>query len=228
MSEEITEQINQVAELIKAGKLAQARNILIPFLRDNAQVAEAWYLLSFTLKNPDKQSYAIEQALKIAPNFEKAGDRKNQLIEGKDADVEIDPQLSEAAIENQDSAWQVSSKTKPLPKLAEEEPGEFVDDLREELNRDSSSITSPFYDSTFTEEEEEETPKEEKKVSKNAPNLRRRLILLLASIVLILLLVVGLPSFENAEPNNVEVVGTAEPIAPQGFRTLPATWTPSR
>lgn len=64
---------------IRAGKAEKARAALVDLLRKEPNNAQAWYLLSFTLDDPQRQEYAVLQALRINPEFEKARNRLLRL-----------------------------------------------------------------------------------------------------------------------------------------------------
>lgn len=71
--------LRTAVKLIKSGKSAKARPDLIDLLRREPNNAEAWYLLSFTLEDPQRQQYALLQALRITPDFQKARTRLSKL-----------------------------------------------------------------------------------------------------------------------------------------------------
>jgi len=58
--------------LLKAGEIQAAQAILIQSLKSDPNLAEAWYLLSFSVPEDEKRIYALRQALQINPNFEDA------------------------------------------------------------------------------------------------------------------------------------------------------------
>src|SRR5690606_34955836 len=71
--------LKKSAELIRAGRLDDARNQLVGLLRLEPNNAQAWYLLSFVLDDPQRKQYALQQALKAQPDFERAQERLQQL-----------------------------------------------------------------------------------------------------------------------------------------------------
>lgn len=64
--------VEQALELLKAGKKADAHAILAPLIRQNPDIAEAWYLLGFTMTDPDKRLYSFQQVLRIDPSNQAA------------------------------------------------------------------------------------------------------------------------------------------------------------
>lgn len=73
--------LKKAVTLIRGGKMAKARPSLVALLRREPNNAQAWYLLSFTLEDPQKQQYAIQRALLADPDFEKARTRLQALRE---------------------------------------------------------------------------------------------------------------------------------------------------
>jgi hypothetical protein len=79
MDQEIVNSLRQAANDIKEGKLKTARATLVELLRDNPEVDQAWYMLSFTVPVLERQVYALEQALKVNPQNDKALARLRKL-----------------------------------------------------------------------------------------------------------------------------------------------------
>jgi hypothetical protein len=79
MDQEIVNSLRQAASDIKEGKLKAARTSLVELLRDHPEVDQAWYMLSFTVPVLERQVYALEQALKVNPQNEKALSRLRKL-----------------------------------------------------------------------------------------------------------------------------------------------------
>lgn len=74
--------IDKALKFIKDKRLNEARNLLLEVLNNNAEHDHAWYLLSFTLPNKDRQIYALNQALKINRSNWKAKSILNELQHG--------------------------------------------------------------------------------------------------------------------------------------------------
>lgn len=66
---------------IRAGKAAGARGPLVDLLRREPDNSQAWYLLSFAIEDPQRKQYALQQALRADPDFEKARTRLQALRE---------------------------------------------------------------------------------------------------------------------------------------------------
>jgi len=60
--------LQKAYSLIKAGNLADARAILVPMVKENPNVADAWYLLGFAVSEDSKKLYAFQQVLRIEPS----------------------------------------------------------------------------------------------------------------------------------------------------------------
>ncbi len=71
--------LKKIADLIRAGKADAARSQLVELLRAEPGNAQAWCLLSFVLDDPQRRQYALLQALKAQPDFERARDRLRVL-----------------------------------------------------------------------------------------------------------------------------------------------------
>jgi hypothetical protein len=75
MSAESVSQLKKAADLIRKGKTDKAQALLVKYLRAEPNHAQAWYLLSYTLADPQKKQYALQQALRADPQFERAQQR---------------------------------------------------------------------------------------------------------------------------------------------------------
>lgn len=79
MDQRYSNSLRQAAGLLKAGDAKKARAILVELLRQDSNIEQAWYMLSFTVPNLERQVYALEQTLRINPNNEKAKSRLAKL-----------------------------------------------------------------------------------------------------------------------------------------------------
>lgn len=79
MESETYNALKQAADLIRAGDKKAARAILIYILRDEPDNAQAWFMLSYAVPNKDKQIYALQQTLRLVPDYEKALRRLKKL-----------------------------------------------------------------------------------------------------------------------------------------------------
>ena len=206
-----TEDILRIAiKQIKAGKGSKVRPELIALLRREPEDSQAWYLLSFTLADPQRQQYALLQALRLKPDFEKARDRLSKL-RGEETPTSKAPTSTAPAPSEPEPA--VSEKTVPA----------FLDQKEEVPPKDVFSF-------------EESERGDETKGSKP----RQKVLPLLLAIIVIGLLVfaawVFLPSLAGTPPTATPVASrtlpatwTPTPITPTATstRTPTPTSTPS-
>ena len=73
-------QLNQIAGLIKANKLEQARYRLQSYFESYPKDAHAWYLLSFAERSQVAKITAVKQALKLDPKNANYEARLSRLI----------------------------------------------------------------------------------------------------------------------------------------------------
>jgi len=115
--------LKQIADLSRAGKLDAARGQLVELLRQEPGNAQGWYLLSFVLDDPQRRQYALMQALKAEPDFERAQERLS-ILRGEasvaapvetEAPPPITPAFAISAEDGQD-AWQPDDPEPPKPK----------------------------------------------------------------------------------------------------------------
>lgn len=67
MDEITSKQLQTAYALIKAGKKQEAVGILIPIVRTNPNLVDAWYLLGHAVTEPQKQLQCFQQILRIDP-----------------------------------------------------------------------------------------------------------------------------------------------------------------
>jgi pimeloyl-ACP methyl ester carboxylesterase len=77
-------ELRRARDLLQAGEREEARLILARILKQDPGVEHAWYLLSFTIEDPQKQRYALNQALRINPAYKKARARLVSLSEASE------------------------------------------------------------------------------------------------------------------------------------------------
>jgi len=64
----ITAALQEALELLGAGKKAEAYAILVPVIKQNPDIAQAWYLMGFAVTDSDKKLYCFQQVLRIDPS----------------------------------------------------------------------------------------------------------------------------------------------------------------
>jgi hypothetical protein len=79
--DDLTERKLQTAyELIKAGQRDQAREILIPLVRANPNLSDAWFLLGHAVSNPQEKIRYFQQVLRLDPADQAAQKQLAQLL----------------------------------------------------------------------------------------------------------------------------------------------------
>src|SRR5512133_1682056 len=77
----LTESKLQAAyELIKAGQSDQAREILIPMLRADPNLADGWFLLGHASDNSQEKIRCFQQVLRLEPDNEAAQKQLTRLL----------------------------------------------------------------------------------------------------------------------------------------------------
>jgi pimeloyl-ACP methyl ester carboxylesterase len=89
--------LQKAYQLIKAGKQQEARAILFPIVRENQNIAEAWYLLGFAVGDSEKRLYAFQQVVRIDPSNQPAQKQIAKLLvaqrdipQGQRDDIPVD------------------------------------------------------------------------------------------------------------------------------------------
>ena len=230
MDEIVANAIQKAADLIRAGEINSAKPLLTEILKRNDQIEQAWFLLSYTLPEHTKNIYALEQAIKINPDFDRAKKRLEKLQNRpkKNRTEQEDP-----ADESFTKKWDVNSDTRELPNLEslfeiEDEQVEQVEQIEHVEQSDQIEISSPFYDSTFIDGDDDPDRNEDNHRPKRKFSRFRKPLLI--SLVIIGVLA-ALMYFGQQFALNISQVGTpgveSTSTLSQGFRTLPPTWTPS-
>jgi hypothetical protein len=200
--------LRQAAGYIKEGKQKAARTILVDLLRDDPEVDQAWYMLSFTVPIIDRQIYALEEALKVNPNNDKAMSRLLKLQGSeKDPIVEAFPQAEEPKLKQEEpvrplhQSEEVQEEVSGDDLLSQRLLGE--DEPEEAPQAEGELIEAPVLDETVTVEtaeqiEEVEPEVEEKKEEKNTQKvfgIRRGIFLL----VILILIFIGFASLQYSD-----------------------------
>lgn len=225
MNPEHLSSLKQAAELIKSGKTKPARGLLINILREDPDNAQAWYMLSFTVPNRDKQIYALQQVIRLVPDHQKAINRLSKLgahtpqgsITGK----------TERSIEASNS---ISSKKDP------ETPGEDL--LSQRLFGEASSVEKPqkivkeevketkppvFYDEIAEQSEySQDDTYQEDSAQANIEKSRRKIlgIPLNFFIVFVVIAIIGLTAILVSSPKIIDLLKNSSPELQAGINTL--------
>jgi hypothetical protein len=185
---------------IRSGKGDKARPALVELLRREPENQQAWFLLSFVLDDPQKQQYALLQALKIAPDFGRARERLQKLRGEETPTVEI-PKPSPVDLE---------------PAIPEETPQSVP----------AFFPNSPIPEDLIVPQEtaiSDEMP--EIGIQEPAPKKRSTRGLLIGIVVLLLIILAGFAAI-TFMPSLLTSVPTATPTV-VASQTLPPSWTPT-
>jgi hypothetical protein len=193
---------------IKAGKGGKARPELVSLLRREPENSQAWYLLSFALDDPQRQQYALLQALRVKPDFEKASKRLSRL-RGEEGPAPTVPIVAEPAREPEPAA--VAENTVPA----------FIEQKEETPPKDAFSF--------------EETGKDD---DTSGQKPKRKVLPLVLGILVIILLIfaawIFLPNLAGAQPTATPVASrtlpatwTSTPIPPSSTATASSTPIPT-
>ena len=93
MTEAKRQQLQEAYALIKANRKREATRILVEFLKQYRDDAEAWWLLANAADSPAKQRQALEQVLRVRPDHAAARRKLEQLgVTGLDS-IERKPRI---------------------------------------------------------------------------------------------------------------------------------------
>jgi hypothetical protein len=202
--------LRQAADLIRTGKRNQAQPLLVEFLRDEPNNAQAWYLLSHALTDPKRQQYAVLQALRADPTFERARNRLITLQGGVPAAVKA----TAPPPPKFDPVPPPTPKPAPVAKP-------------QALIEKPASVTKPgsaFFDNEEPQPEATQDLRTESTFEKNDPSRPRRSFRgLLIGVIVFVLLAAAVYFGRDLLAGGITLTNpTATPIP---ARTLPPTWT---
>ncbi|MGA2505455.1 MAG: hypothetical protein ABSG01_15345, partial [Anaerolineales bacterium] len=81
----------RIEQLLNAGKLQEARLLLVDFIQGNPNSARAWWLLSMTLADVDRQAACLKRVLRLDPENRLARQRLAGLTSQLPAPTSISP-----------------------------------------------------------------------------------------------------------------------------------------
>jgi hypothetical protein len=84
--------LTAATELVKTGRLDQARETLMQYLVKNPSSEQAWLLMSYVLPDPAKQRDCLERVLKINPNNTVAQSKLAHLLGRRTEELFIRPE----------------------------------------------------------------------------------------------------------------------------------------
>jgi hypothetical protein len=82
MDENINEELRTALNYLKAGRIKDARPIILQILKTNPEIDQAWYMLSFVVSDRQKQIYALQQVINLNPDHDKAKARLSKVLKG--------------------------------------------------------------------------------------------------------------------------------------------------
>jgi hypothetical protein len=74
--------LEKATEYVKTGRLTEAKNALMQYLRGNPSSEQAWLLMSYTVSEPAQQRDCLERVLRINPDNHVARSKLALLING--------------------------------------------------------------------------------------------------------------------------------------------------
>lgn len=122
----------RIEQLLNAGKLQEARVLLVDFIQGNPNSARAWWLLSMTLVDVDRQVACLKRVLRLDPENKLAQTRLARLNNQVTPPTEISPFTSSFMGESEENVDDISiipdwakpsappSRSQPLPPAAPE------------------------------------------------------------------------------------------------------------
>lgn len=184
MANEIRDQLKQAQSLIKQRDKQGAINIIKPILRENKELASAWWLLANALDDPKQQRHALQQVLRIRPGEPRAKKMLEILSEvKKDAFGFDDPFAVFDALDDTPYPAPVENAPSKQPS----DPFAMFDQFDVDENDDYSEFDNddddPFSDIESIPIERANPPSQQKKRRSNRP--------LGIAIVLALIIIVG-------------------------------------
>jgi hypothetical protein len=75
--------LQQAADYIKAGQLQQAQPLLVRFIKQQPDSADAWYLMSFVVPQPNQQIDCLQRVLRYNPAHRQAQARLVEVMTGQ-------------------------------------------------------------------------------------------------------------------------------------------------
>src|SRR5688572_5527222 len=91
--ENVQNRLKQVVDLIKQKRVEEAQSHLRFLLQEHPNLADAWYLASFTVEQPSRQIQMLQQALQLNPNHARS---KARLAKLRAAEIAPAVEVSEA------------------------------------------------------------------------------------------------------------------------------------
>jgi len=205
--------LDYAERLLGEGKYDEARQLLITYLKRNADSADAWWFLSQTIDDKEQQIDCLKRVLSLDPNHAPARIYLDELKTPPNTSpftvpIDDDPEIYQSAYEK--PLYEESPIESPSATLAEED---WADEKKEVVEKAPPA-----------------KPKKQAPAKKKVFNKG----LLALIIILFILGILGIGYFgwiiiqgsdsNPATPLPIEILETATPVPPQ---SLPPTWVPT-
>jgi hypothetical protein len=115
----------RIEQLLNAGKIKEARPLLVDFIQGNPNSARAWWLLSMTVVDVDRQVACLKRVLRLDPENKLAQQRLTRLNSQLPAPTSTSPFTSSIMGETEeftDDMSLIPDWAKPVVTTAETEP----------------------------------------------------------------------------------------------------------
>jgi hypothetical protein len=218
--------LRKALELIKAGKAASAKPLLVDVLRSDDNNFQAWFLLSYTVDDSEQQRTALMKAVAANPNFERARSRLEALGFAAPPPAPVSPPPQPATTPTYtpptESGWEYESEPKSAtPQSFDEMELSFKerdpDRVAFALDEPAPSTETTVGGDSWPIEPIEDEPT-------NTGGLRRILLVLVGLAALAAAYIFIAPQINLSFPSTqaTQPAATAVPSL-----ALPPTWTPA-
>jgi hypothetical protein len=122
-----TDALTEATQMVKIGRLDQAREILTQYLMKNPSSEQAWLLMSYVLSDPAKQRDCLERVLHINPNNTVAQSKLARLLGRRTEELfkkKVEPATPTPAPSSvlSDTASEPAPEISAIPEPAQSEP----------------------------------------------------------------------------------------------------------
>ncbi|MFN2297739.1 MAG: tetratricopeptide repeat protein [Anaerolineales bacterium] len=219
-----TEALAAATQMVKNGRLDQAREILMQYLMKNPSSEQAWLLMSYVLPDSEKQKDCLERVLKINPNNTVAqsklahllGRRTEELFAKKPEPSAPSVVKSGFGLSGKPSAVSSPEPTPEKPTEPEPDEPEELEELEEDLSL-SEDLPEP-----------EANPEAPAAPRKRLLSERWTRVLSIGAAILILILLAVILYIGVIGPV-ISSISTHQTPTPDVvvFPTYPPEWTPT-
>jgi hypothetical protein len=220
-----TDALTAATQMVKNGRLDQARETLMQYLMKNPSSEQAWLLMSYVLPDPAKQKDCLERVLKINPNNTVAqsklahllGRRTEELFKKKaepPAPAPIPPKASPRPEPKPEPFTQSAPEPEPVPSRVDEPVAEEEEPVPSAPPADPSKPVTPA---------EMVSQPRKNLLSGKWFRIVTIVLMIIMLVVLAVILYIGVigPAIQSLSTGPVP---TVEPVA---IPTYPPEWTPT-